>query len=99
VYLAADACHDVRTFTAEKGIATRMDSGGGGDVGGGEVECCMHSDKAVAEDTLETMRRLKREGMAQSGGKAQGEIEVVFTHDWRWAQEAWVKGAFWSGRL
>lgn len=98
MYLAADACHDVRTFTGEKGIATWMDSGGG-DVGGGEVECCIYSDKAVAEETLEMVRRLKRDGMGQSGGKAQGEIEVVFTHDWRWAQEAWAKGAFWPGRL
>lgn len=69
VYLAGDACHDRRIIRGEKSIGEWLDAQG-------EV-CCMHADRAQAEQTIERIRELEREG-----------VEVILAHDVEWAGNA-----------
>ncbi|KAI1113273.1 Metallo-hydrolase/oxidoreductase [Nemania sp. NC0429] len=62
VYLAGDACHDRRLIRGEKSIGEWLDADG-------EV-CCIHADRAQAEETIERIRGLEREG-----------VEVILAHD------------------
>ncbi len=85
VYLAGDACHDVRLLTGEMDIATWTDPMHPG------VVCCIHKDKAVAEKTIRNMR----EAM-QNPGDLQS-VEVIFAHDPVWAKNAEGQGRFFPG--
>lgn len=87
VYLAGDACHDVRLLTGEMEIATWTD-----DLHPGVV-CCIHKDKAMAETTIRCMR----EAM-QNPGDLQN-VEVVFAHDPVWAKNAESQRRFFPGSL
>ncbi|ETN40683.1 uncharacterized protein HMPREF1541_04962 [Cyphellophora europaea CBS 101466] len=55
VYLAGDACHDVRLFTAEREIATWIDGDG--------RQCCIHADREQTKETLRVMRDAVEKGV------------------------------------
>ncbi|KAK5224292.1 hypothetical protein LTR47_009903 [Exophiala xenobiotica] len=78
VYLAGDACHHERILKGETEIATWQDQNG--------VDCCMHQDKALAEDTLHRIRRLKEDGLALEHG-CPWEVQVVLAHDVAWTNK------------
>jgi glyoxylase-like metal-dependent hydrolase (beta-lactamase superfamily II) len=86
LYLAGDACHDIRLFRGERDIATWVDDEG--------RDCCIHADVPTALETLARLREL-------AGGKDEelGEVEVVFAHNWAWETEARKEGRFWPGRM
>lgn len=86
IYLAGDACHDIRLFSGERSIATWTDDQG--------RNCCIHADVPTA---LETLARLRR--VAGGEDKELGEVEVVFAHNWEWEVEARRGGRFWPGRM
>lgn len=65
VYLGGDACHDRRLLTGEKRIGEWHDADG--------HVCCIHADRKSAEETIEKIRQLEKEG-----------IEVIFSHDVEW---------------
>lgn len=69
VYLAGDACHDRRIIRKEKEIGEWFDPHG--------YRCCIHADRAKAEETLERIRELEENG-----------VEVVFAHDVEWEKDA-----------
>lgn len=50
VYLAGDACHDVRLFNGTHKIATWQDGAG--------KPCCIHVDRVKAEETIGRIRKL-----------------------------------------
>ena len=54
VYLAGDACHDIRLFTGEREIATWTDAEG--------KYCCIHADIDATKETLRRMRMAVRGG-------------------------------------
>jgi glyoxylase-like metal-dependent hydrolase (beta-lactamase superfamily II) len=85
VYLAGDACHDMRLFTGEREIATWTDAEG--------RYCCIHADIEATKETLRRMRVAKDEGVEG------GELEVVFAHNPVWEREARDRGRFWPGKL
>jgi glyoxylase-like metal-dependent hydrolase (beta-lactamase superfamily II) len=85
VYLAGDACHDIRLFNGTHEIATWED-----DVG---RVCCIHVDRVEAEETIGRIRKLAQDG---SDG---GEVEVVFAHNPEWEEKAREAGRFWPGML
>jgi glyoxylase-like metal-dependent hydrolase (beta-lactamase superfamily II) len=87
VYLAGDSCHDRRLLQGTKDIATWSDPEFPGYV------CCIHKDKAAAEKTLAKIRSV------MSGGSELGNVEVIFTHDLAWEQEALSKGRFFPGTI
>ncbi|KAF2704654.1 Metallo-hydrolase/oxidoreductase, partial [Pleomassaria siparia CBS 279.74] len=68
VYLAGDACHDRRLLTGEKEIGEWQDNEG--------HVCCIHADRARAEETIERIRVLERDG-----------VEIIFAHDVEWASD------------
>jgi glyoxylase-like metal-dependent hydrolase (beta-lactamase superfamily II) len=86
VYLAGDACHDIRLFNGERDIATWTDDTG--------RHCCIHADVPRALETLAMLRNV-------AGGehKELGEVEVVFAHNWAWEEDAKKEDKFWPGRL
>jgi glyoxylase-like metal-dependent hydrolase (beta-lactamase superfamily II) len=67
VYLAGDACHDRRIMRKECAIGEWHDDQG--------HICCIHGDKKVAEQTIERIRELERQG-----------VEVIFAHDVEWEE-------------
>ncbi|KAK6224131.1 hypothetical protein LQW54_000278 [Pestalotiopsis sp. IQ-011] len=73
VLLAGDACHDARILSGEREIAEWEDTSG--------RICCIHSDKAEATKTLETLRRWLRE--ARQCGY---DFEIILAHDADWAK-------------
>ncbi len=89
VYLAGDACHDIRLFTGEKEIATWTDAEGN--------YCCIHADIEATKETLRRMRTAVEEGLEVDGQK--GAVEVVFAHNAVWEKEAREQGRFWPGKL
>ncbi|KAF8857443.1 Metallo-hydrolase/oxidoreductase [Acephala macrosclerotiorum] len=68
VYLAGDACHDRRILRKEKTIGTWPDAEG--------YTCCIHAHREKAEETIERIRELERQG-----------VEVIFAHDIEWKQD------------
>lgn len=90
VYLAGDACHDIRLFTGERQIATWQDDQG--------KYCCIHADIETTKETLKRIREVQREGLDVEGG-GRAEVEVVFAHDWAWEADAAGRGRFWPGKL
>lgn len=102
IYLAGDACHDIRLFTGEREIATWTDTEG--------RACCIHADRKATMETLRRMRQANEAGFAlppasdgQEGGKKeaekQGTVEVVFAHNWAWEKDAKDRERFWPGSL
>ena len=81
VYLAGDACHDIRLFHGTHKIATWEDNTGN--------ECCIHVDRAAAEETIARIRNVAR----------GGDVEVVFAHNPEWEEKAKEEGRFWPGAL
>lgn len=65
VYLAGDACHDRRILRREKDIGEWQDAHG--------QICCIHAERTGAEETIERIRGLERQG-----------VEVIFAHDVEW---------------
>ncbi|KAI0415074.1 beta-lactamase-like protein [Xylaria grammica] len=65
VYLAGDACHDRRIIRKEKVISEWLDVHG--------QVCCIHADRAQAEETIERIRDLESKG-----------VEVILAHDFEW---------------
>ncbi|OBT53927.1 hypothetical protein VE04_05141 [Pseudogymnoascus sp. 24MN13] len=87
VLLAGDACHDIRILTGERDIATWSDERLP------HVTCCIHASVQEAEKTIETMRKVRRDGIDG------GEVEIVFAHDVDWAAKSLKEGRFWPGHL
>jgi glyoxylase-like metal-dependent hydrolase (beta-lactamase superfamily II) len=85
IYLAGDACHDIRLFNGTHEIATWQDDAG--------KMCCIHVDKVKAEETIERIRKL-----AQKGPNG-ADVEVVFAHSPEWEAQAKERGRFWPGML
>lgn len=75
VYLAGDACHDRRIMRKEREIGEWQD-------GEGHI-CCIHGDKKLAEQTIERIRQLERQG-----------VEVIFAHDVEWEERSENKKRF-----
>lgn len=65
VCLAGDAFHDVRLLTGEREIGTWQDGAG--------RTCCIHLDRAKAEESIQRLRELKDLG-----------VEVIAAHDDGW---------------
>jgi hypothetical protein len=65
IYMAGDACHDRRLLTGEKQIGEWNDTHG--------QVCCIHADRKQAEETIERIRILEKEG-----------VEIIFAHDTEW---------------
>lgn len=65
VYLAADSCHDRRILRKEKEIGEWTDENG--------RSCCIHYDRAKAEETIEMIRGLEAKG-----------VEIIFANDEEW---------------
>ena len=68
VYLAGDACHDRRILRGEREIGEWHDIHG--------HVCCIHADRAGAEETIERIRGLEKQG-----------VEVIFAHDVEWEND------------
>ncbi|KAI0546134.1 Metallo-hydrolase/oxidoreductase [Xylaria curta] len=68
VYLAGDACHDRRILRGEKAISEWLDVHG--------HVCCIHADRAKADETIERVRDLERKG-----------VEVILAHDVEWEED------------
>lgn len=77
VYLAGDACHDRRILRQEKQIGTWSDSEG--------YTCCIHSNREMAEQTIDRIRKLEQQG-----------TEVIFAHDVEWERDPNNKRRFWG---
>lgn len=75
VYLAGDACHDRRILKREKSIGEWYDATG--------HVCCIHADRAKAEETIEQIRALERNG-----------VEVIFAHDTEWESNVQNRSRF-----
>jgi len=86
VYLAGDACHDIRLFLGTHKIATWTDDAG--------KLCCIHVDRAKATETIKRIKMLR-----DGGEEGLGKVEVVFAHNFAWEEEAKEKGKFWPGSL
>ncbi|CAO2650106.1 Nn.00g013980.m01.CDS01 [Neocucurbitaria sp. VM-36] len=65
VYMAGDACHDRRLLTGAKAIGEWNDAQG--------HVCCIHADRKQAEETIERIRQLEKDG-----------FEIIFAHDVEW---------------
>ncbi|KAJ3578790.1 hypothetical protein NPX13_g1779 [Xylaria arbuscula] len=65
IYLAGDACHDRRIISQEKEISEWIDTHG--------QVCCIHAERAKAEETIGRVRILERSG-----------VEVILAHDVDW---------------
>jgi len=77
VYLAGDTCHDRRILNGEKEISEWRDAEG--------HACCIHTDRAQAEKSIEMVRRLEAKG-----------VEVIFAHDVEWEQRIDNETRFWG---
>ncbi|KAF2794008.1 hypothetical protein K505DRAFT_275897 [Melanomma pulvis-pyrius CBS 109.77] len=75
VYLAGDACHDRRLLTGEKLIGEWNDAEG--------HICCIHADRKTAEETIQRIRELEKEG-----------VEIIFAHDVEWEENPRNKARF-----
>ncbi|KAI1749128.1 Metallo-hydrolase/oxidoreductase [Xylaria castorea] len=69
VCLAGDACHDRRILRGKKAISEWLDVHG--------QVCCIHADRAKANETIERIRNLERKG-----------VEVILAHDVEWEEDA-----------
>ncbi|KAF7556603.1 hypothetical protein G7Z17_g1358 [Cylindrodendrum hubeiense] len=87
IYLAGDACHDERILTGEKDIATWIDEDYPGAI------CCIHKDKAQAEETISAIRETIK------GPGDLVNVEVILAHDAVWATKARKQNRFFPGRL
>ncbi|KAH8898465.1 Metallo-hydrolase/oxidoreductase [Thozetella sp. PMI_491] len=67
-YLAGDACHDRRILRREKDIGEWVDVHG--------QTCCIHADRAAAEQTIQRIRELEEK-----------DVEVIFAHDVEWEKD------------
>lgn len=79
VYLAGDACHDRRIMRNERQIGEWHDAEG--------HICCIHANKKEAEETIERIRELERQG-----------VEVIFAHDVEWEENQGNRGRFWGAK-
>jgi len=77
IYLAGDACHDRRILRGDKSIGEWRDAAG--------HICCIHADRAKAEETIERIRLLERNG-----------VEVIFAHDVEWESNVQNRDRFFS---
>ncbi|KAK2733948.1 hypothetical protein FQN55_003086 [Onygenales sp. PD_40] len=77
VYLAGDACHDRRILRKEREISEWTDAHG--------HICCIHTDRKIAEETLEQIRQLEAQG-----------VEVILAHDVEWEENN--RDRFWGSR-
>ncbi|XP_014562153.1 hypothetical protein COCVIDRAFT_84853 [Bipolaris victoriae FI3] len=68
MYMGGDACHDRRILTGEKKIGEWNDAHG--------QVCCIHADRKQAEETIERIRILEKEG-----------VEIIFAHDTEWEND------------
>ncbi|KAF1917644.1 beta-lactamase-like protein [Ampelomyces quisqualis] len=68
IYMAGDACHDRRLLTGAKSIGEWNDAHG--------QTCCIHADRKRAEQTIELIRALERQG-----------VEIIFAHDVEWESD------------
>ncbi|KAI0535165.1 beta-lactamase-like protein [Xylaria digitata] len=75
VYLAGDACHDRRIIRKEKVISEWLDVHG--------HVCCIHADRAQADETIERIRDVEGKG-----------VEVILAHDVEWEGNADNTGRF-----
>ncbi|KAF1848894.1 Metallo-hydrolase/oxidoreductase [Cucurbitaria berberidis CBS 394.84] len=75
VYMAGDACHDRRLLTGAKAIGEWNDAQG--------HICCIHADRKQAEETIERIRQLEKEG-----------VEIIFAHDVEWETNPANKARF-----
>ncbi|RKU49418.1 hypothetical protein DL546_006239 [Coniochaeta pulveracea] len=75
VYLAGDACHDRRILRREKDIGEWHDVHGN--------ICCIHADRAKAEETIERIRDMEKQG-----------VEIIFAHDVEWEKDPRNKHRF-----
>ncbi|KAF1833654.1 hypothetical protein BDW02DRAFT_623417 [Decorospora gaudefroyi] len=75
VYMAGDACHDRRLLTGEKTIGEWNDVHG--------HVCCIHADRKQAEQTIERIRVLEKDG-----------VEIIFAHDVEWENNPANKARF-----
>lgn len=75
VYMAGDACHDRRLLTGEMVIGEWNDAQG--------HVCCIHANRKQAEETIERIRMLEREG-----------VEIIFAHDVEWENNPMNKARF-----
>ena len=93
VYLAGDACHDIRLFTGEAEIATWEDDQG--------KICCIHADRDRAKSTIRGIRTFQEEQteLLRQGKAGFGDVEVVFAHNWAWEEAARKNKRFWPGYL
>ncbi|KAF9698211.1 hypothetical protein EKO04_003947 [Ascochyta lentis] len=87
VYLAGDACHDLRLLTGEKEIAVWSDPHNINNI------CCIHADKNQAEKTLALIRTLG------NGGTSFGDVEIIFAHDATWADNALEQKLYFPGAI
>lgn len=83
VYLAGDACHDRRLMSKELGIATWDGADG--------QTCCIHVDKALAEETIDKIGALEK----LNGQK----VEVILAHDIDWLRKEENRKRFWPNKL
>lgn len=77
VYLGGDACHDRRIIRKQKEIGEWYDADG--------HLCCIHADRKLAEQTIERIQELERNG-----------VEVIFAHDVEWEEDPRNKSRFWG---
>lgn len=75
ICLAGDACHDRRILRKEKEIGEWNDIHG--------HICCIHADRVGAEETIERIRGLERQG-----------VEVILAHDVEWKNDPKNKERF-----
>jgi glyoxylase-like metal-dependent hydrolase (beta-lactamase superfamily II) len=75
VYMAGDAFHDRRLLTGEKTIGEWNDAHG--------HVCCIHANRNQAEETIERIRLLEKEG-----------VEIIFAHDVEWESDPANKTRF-----
>lgn len=86
--LGGDSCHDKRLLTGQKQVATWSDPSYPG------VVCCIHKDKARAEETIAAIRRMQLE----PGDLNEVEV-VVLAHDGAWEKKAREEGRCLPGSL
>ncbi|KXX75589.1 N-acyl homoserine lactonase AttM [Madurella mycetomatis] len=79
IYLAGDACHDRRIMRKEREIGEWLDDNG--------RVCCIHADRAKAEETIQRIKHLEESG-----------VEVVFAHDVEWENDSKNRGRFFGIR-
>jgi glyoxylase-like metal-dependent hydrolase (beta-lactamase superfamily II) len=78
-YMAGDACHDRRLLSGEKRIGEWEDAHG--------HVCCIHADRKQAEETIERIRLLEKEG-----------VEVIFAHDVEWEENPANRSRFFGAQ-